>query len=248
MSPPTIAVVLAAGRGTRMGALTATTPKPLLPLRGRPILGHILAGIAAAGIDRAVLVTGYLGDAIEAHFGDGSDFGLALSYRRQQEATGTAPALLLARDAIGDQPFLLSWGDILVEPGAYRRLADDFRAHPGDALLSLNAVDDPWRGAAVYADGDGTVRRIVEKPARGTSTTRWNNAGIFVLAPAVFDFAARLPRSERGEYELPQALAAMVEAGRRVRALPLDGFWSDLGTPEDLAAAQTAWPRAPWED
>lgn len=231
-----------------MGALTAATPKPLLPLRGRPILDHILRGLAAAGVSRAVVVTGYLGDAIESFFGDGQRLGLKISWRRQTEASGTASAVLLARDAAGDEPFVLSWGDILVEPGEYQRLVDEFRRVPCMALLALNEVDDPWRGAAVYVDNVGNVVRLVEKPPRGTSTTRWNNAGIFVLSPAVFEYASRLPRSERGEYELPQALAAMVEDGQLVRALPVRGFWSDLGTPEDLAAAEATYPAGPHEE
>ena len=244
MSSCSTAVVLAAGRGTRMGALTAHTPKPLLPLQGRPILEHILAGLKAAGIRRAVVVTGYLGEQIERSLGDGARLGMDLSYRRQTIASGTATALLLARDALDDEPFVLCWGDILVEAAEYARLVAAFAARPCAALLALNAVDDPWRGAAVYVDDTGVVTRIVEKPPRGTSTTCWNNAGIFVLTAAVLAYAERLPASERGEFELPQALAAMVDAGESVRGLALRGFWSDLGTPEDLAAAEESYPGA----
>ena len=235
------AVLLAAGRGTRMGSLTQHVPKPLLPLQGRPILEHILEGLAGAGIRRATIVTGYLAEAIEGHFGDGSRWDLNLRYRRQAEATGTASALLLARSELGSAPFLLSWGDIIVDPGAYRALVEDFVDRSCAALLALNHVEDPWRGAAVYVDDSLRVERIVEKPPRGTSTTPWNNAGVFVLAPRALDYAARVPPSSRGEYEFPQALAAMVDDGEIVRGHPLSGFWSDLGTPEDLAAAQAAF-------
>jgi len=243
MSTSLTALVLAAGRGTRMGALTASTPKPLLALQGRPILEHILRGLASAGVERAVVITGYLADAIESHFGAGEDIGIRLVYRRQAAASGTAKAVLLARDLIGDAPFVLSWGDILVEPGAYADLVADFRSRPCAALLGINEVDDPWRGAAVYTDGD-TVTRVVEKPPPGTSTTRWNNAGVFVLSPVVFDYAERLEPSPRGEYELPQAFAAMIADGLPVRAHRILGFWSDVGTPEDLDAAQTTFPSA----
>jgi dTDP-glucose pyrophosphorylase len=232
------AVILAAGRGTRMGTLTASTPKPLLRLRGRPIIDHILLGLRDAGVCEAVVVTGYLGTQIEACLGDGARLDMHLTYRRQTHPTGTAQALLLARDALVEQPFLLSWGDIVVAPRTYADVAAAFAAHPCDALLTVNPVDDPWRGAAVYVDDTLRVTRLVEKPPRGSSQTRWNNAGLFAFTPLVLAYAERLPPSARGEYELPQALSAMVDDGCLVRALPVEGFWSDLGTPEDLAAAE----------
>jgi dTDP-glucose pyrophosphorylase len=239
-----IAVVLAAGRGTRMGALTATTPKPLLELCGRPIIEHILIGLRNAGIRDAVIVTGYRGEQIAAHLGGGGRVGMRLSYRRQHRPEGTARALLLARDAVDEQPFLLSWGDIVVEAVEYAALRADFARVPCETLLTVKAVDDPWRGAAVYVDGDWRVTRIVEKPPRGSSTTRWNNAGLFVFTPLIFSYAARLMPSPRGEYELPQAVAALLADDHAVRAHAVRGFWSDLGTPDDLTAAERAF-RAP---
>lgn len=237
-----IAVILAAGRGTRMGSLTAHTPKPLLDLQGRPILEHILVNFRRAGIREAVIVTGYLAEQIEAYFGDGARLGLRLTYRRQQEATGTASALLLVRDLVAAAPFAMSWGDVLIEPHEYTALVQRFIPGETDAVLTVNHVDDPWRGGAVYLDAEDHITHIVEKPPRGSSTTTWNNSGVFLLDPIALDYAARLQPSERNELELPQALGAMVADGRRVFAHRLSGFWSDLGTPEDLAAAQTTYP------
>lgn len=234
----TTAVLLAAGRGTRMGALTATTPKPLLRVAGRPIIAHALAGLARAGVQTAVIVVGYRGEQIEAALGDGAGLGLALRYVRQEQPEGTAQALLSAEPAIGGAPFILSWGDILVPPALYGELIAGYAARPCDALLAVNEVDDPWRGAAVYVNADWRVTRLEEKPPRGSSTTRWNNAGIMMFAPLIFDYARRLTPSPRGEYELPQAVAQMVRDGRVVRALPLRGAWSDVGTPADLADAE----------
>ncbi|MBX3023497.1 nucleotidyltransferase family protein [bacterium] len=233
------AVVLAAGRGTRMGVLTARTPKPLLTVAGEPLLGRVLAGMARGGVRRAVVVTGYLGDQIEAALGDGRRLGLAITYRRQERTDGTAPALLLAADLLDAAPFVVSWADILVPMAFYGELLHAWATRPCEALLAVNAVDDPWRGAAVYVDAAWRVRRVEEKPPRGSSTTGWNNAGIMALAPIALEYARRLPPSPRGEYELPQAVAQMVRDGRDVRALPVRGPWSDVGTPEDLAAAQT---------
>jgi dTDP-glucose pyrophosphorylase len=241
----TTAVVLAAGRGTRMGALTAHTPKPLLPVAGRPIIEHVLSGFVAAGVRRAIIVTGYLGDMIEQALGGARRRDVELIFRRQTSADGTARALLLAEPLLGSEPFVLGWGDILVPSEFYGEFLAAFAQRPCDAQLAVNEVEDPWRGAAVYVDDEWRVQRIEEKPARGTSRTGWNNAGIQMLTPLALDYARRLAPSARGEYELPQAIAAMVRDARTVRAVPVRGPWSDVGTPADLAAAQALFaPRA----
>lgn len=234
----TTAVVLAAGRGTRMGALTAATPKPLLPVAGRPLIEHVLHGFAVAGVRRAVVVTGYRGEQIATALGSGARLGLEIEYCRQTRPDGTARALLLAEPLIGEAPCVLSWGDILVPAEFYAEFLDAFARRPCDVQLAVNEVDDPWCGGAVYVGGDGRVYRVVEKPPRGTSTTRWNNAGLLMLTPLVFDYARRARPSPRGEYELPQAIAQMVRDGCMVRAVPVRGPWCDVGTPADLAAAQ----------
>jgi NDP-sugar pyrophosphorylase family protein len=221
-----------------MGPLTASTPKPLLDVAGKPIIEHVLAGLAAAGIRKVVIVTGYLGDQIQSTLGNGARFGLEVDYCRQERTEGTARALLLAERRVGPEPFLVGWGDILVEPVFYGEFVRAFEAKPCDALLAVNEVDDPWQGAAVYVNADWRVTKLVEKPTRGTSTTRWNNAGIHIFTPSIFDYARRLAASPRGEYELPQAVARMISDGRLVRAFPVSGFWSDVGTPEDLERAQ----------
>lgn len=233
------AVILAAGRGSRMGALTAATPKPLLAVAGTPIVARVLGGLRRAGVRHAVVVTGYLGEQIEAALGDGAVLGLAIDYRRQTAPDGTARALLLAAPLLDRRPFAVCWGDVLVPAGFYATFLEAFAARPCAAQLAVNAVDDPWRGAAVYVEADWRVSRVEEKPPRGSSTTGWNNAGIMAFAPLVLDYARRLAPSSRGEYELPQAVAQMVCDGRDVRAVPIDGPWSDVGTPADLAAAQT---------
>jgi NDP-sugar pyrophosphorylase family protein len=221
-----------------MRALTERLPKPMLPVAGRPLLQWILEGLREAGIERIVIVTGYRAERIEEHFGDGSSLGLAVCYRRQVVQDGTARALLFGRDAIGPRGFLLAWGDILVAPRNYRRLLECFRESRCDGVLAVNWVEDPSRGAAVYTDEGSRIVRIVEKPPPGTSTTHWNNAGIGVFRPALFDYAATVGASPRGEYELPDAISAMIAHGRDIRALPIEGFWSDVGTPEDLERAE----------
>ena len=232
------ALILAAGRGTRMRHLTEEVPKPMLPVAGRPLLEHILDALRDAGIDRCVIVTGYRAERIEDHFGNGARFGMELAYRRQERRDGTARALLLGRDAVGDRPFLLAWGDILSDRRNYPALLARFSELRPDGLLAVNWVEDPHRGAAVYVDARNRIERIVEKPPRGTANTHWNNAGIGVFTADVFEYAGTVRPSPRGEYELPDVISAMIADGRTIYALPLEGFWSDVGTPADLARAE----------
>jgi NDP-sugar pyrophosphorylase family protein len=235
------AVLLAAGRGTRLGALTAGTPKPLIEVGGRPIIVRIMEGLIRAGIRRFAIVTGYLAEKVEYELGNGTQAGVSVTYHRQEEQDGTARALALARPLLGEEQFFFGWGDILVRPENYRAVIKAGRL--ADAAIAVNQVDDPSAGAAVYVDEAGLVTRLVEKPAPGTSTTRWNNAGLGVLGPEAWPFIDALEPSPRGEFELPAAIGAMAEAGLRVRAVPLEGPWFDIGTPESLAAARAEFAR-----
>lgn len=229
-----IALILAAGRGTRMGGMTEALPKPMLPVAGRPILEHILERLTNAGIERFVIVVGYHCEAIETHF-RGSRFNI--EFRVQEPVNGTGSAALLARAFVGDRPFLLTFGDILCSPAEYLRA---MQALDGEtqATLAVKAVDDPWQGAAVYSE-NGRITRIIEKPPRGTSTTPWNSAGFYCFRAKIFDYLSELSPSVRNEYELTSAIEAMLAAGLLLKISPVEGEWRDVGTPEDLAAVNS---------
>jgi dTDP-glucose pyrophosphorylase len=184
------------------------------------------------------MVVGYLGDQIERALGDGASLGSRVDYARQGVADGTARAVALARDFVGEDRFVVGWADILVDPVNYVSLIE--ASGEADGALAVNEVDDPSAGAAVYVDADMRVERIVEKPVPGTSGTRWNNAGLCVLPPEIWPFIDAAQPSVRGEYELPQAVAAFVAGGGNVRAVPIEGPWFDIGTPADLEAARAA--------
>ncbi|MFN0144955.1 MAG: NDP-sugar synthase [Dehalococcoidia bacterium] len=230
------AILLAAGRGSRLGPLTAETPKPLLQVGRRPIIVRIIDGLIRAQIEEFAVVTGYLAEQVEYELGNGSQSGVSTRYFRQERQEGTARALAIARDFAGEEKFFFGWGDILVRPENYRAVIKAGRL--ADAAIAVNEVDDPHAGAAVYFGEDRLVTRIVEKPAPGTSATRWNNAGFGVLGPEIWPEIERLEPSERGEYELPQALAALIAGRARVVAVPIEGSWFDIGTAESLAAAR----------
>ena len=233
--------MLAAGRGLRLGALTDRVPKPMLEVAGKPLLGHIVDALAANEVPDIAIVTGYLASHIDDWCASRMRKSphLRLTTVHQGELNGTAGAMLLARDFLLDEAaFIFGWGDILTDPENYRRFIQSARSHPFDLMLSINRVRDPWRGGAVYVDTDMRVERVVEKPAPGTSTTQWNNAGLFAATPRIFDYLVKLNRSPRGELELPEAIAVMIADGCEVRAIDVRGFWSDVGTPEDLESAR----------
>jgi NDP-sugar pyrophosphorylase family protein len=221
-----------------MGALTETLPKPLLPVRGRPMIERALDRLREAGFEEAGLVIGYRGELIERHL---AGYPMALTFLRQPETDGTGRAALLAREFAGAEPFLITFGDIYMSAADYRGSYDALISDPAAAgVAAARWVEDPWQGAAIYVE-DGRVTRIVEKPPRGSSATHWNHAGLYVFRPEVFDYLTRIEKSPRGEYELPSAVEAMIAAGRKLLLYAVHGPWLDVGRPEDLEAVQ-GWP------
>ncbi len=238
------AVVLAAGKGTRMGALTEEMPKPMLPVHGKPILEHILDRLGEAGIRACGVITGYKHEMIEQYF---AHYPIRLEFIHQETINGTAGAAKLAHGFVANDPFLLTYGDIWCDADDYRRVMQPIEEEPDtEATLAVKYVDDPYQGAAVYEES-GFIRKIIEKPAKGTSTTNWNSAGIYCFRPRVFEEIDRVPVSPRGEYELTSAIEQMIEAGRKIRAVEIKGTWRDIGRPEDLTAGNfaldTQYPR-----
>ncbi len=235
------AVLLGAGRGKRLGALTDRVPKPMLEVAGQPLIGHTIDALAASGVRDIAIVTGYLASHIDQwcarHTRENSQVRLTTRY--QAELNGTASAMLLAKDFVVDEAtFVFGWGDMLMDAENYARFIQTARSQSYDLLLSINRVRDPSRGGAVYVDAKMRVERLVEKPAPGTSTTHWNNAGLFATTPRIFDYIVKLKPSPRGELELPEAIAMMIADRCEVRAVDVRGFWSDIGTPEDLESAR----------
>jgi dTDP-glucose pyrophosphorylase len=240
------AVILAAGKGTRMRELTNDVPKPMLPVSGKPILEHIITGIAAARVTEFCIVTGYRAEVVESYFGDGSAWGLKIGYVRQLVQDGTGKAPELAQAFVGADSFLLTYGDILVKPETYQRMASRFAEAPFAGLVTVTPGQDVTKGGINFFDDQFCLRRIVEKPsAQEVEQFRrdgwvkpaqpiWYNAGIYVFQPALFQFTRALVKSPRGEYELPDAINAMVQAGHRVAGLEIQGRWVDVRDPEVL--------------
>ena len=228
------AVILAAGRGTRMRDLTDELPKPMIAVRGKPILQHIIEGLRAAGVEKFLIIVGYRAEVVRQAFGDGGRFGVAISYATQVVQDGTGRVVELAREFADADPFVLSYGDILVEPSNYPRLTT--LPNETEAIVSVRRDEDVSKGGAVFVNERFELIDLREKPPPGEPTSPWYNAGIYAFRPSIFAFIARLERSPRGEFELTDAIRDLARSGKRVQALELIGDWADVRDPEILAA------------
>jgi UDP-N-acetylglucosamine diphosphorylase / glucose-1-phosphate thymidylyltransferase / UDP-N-acetylgalactosamine diphosphorylase / glucosamine-1-phosphate N-acetyltransferase / galactosamine-1-phosphate N-acetyltransferase len=241
------AVILAAGKGTRMRELTNELPKPMLKVDGKPILEHILMGIAAAGIREVCIVTGFKAEVVEGYFGDGGQWGVRIGYGRQTIQDGTGRAAEPAKAFVDSSPFLLTYGDILVRPETYGQMVERFQQGPFAGVITVTKGQDVKKGAINFFDDEFCLRRLLEKPSSEQleelrrdgwlkpDAPVWYNAGIYIFTPAVFEFTARLEKSPRGEYELTDAISAMVNAGQKLAGLAIEGRWVDVRDPEVLA-------------
>jgi dTDP-glucose pyrophosphorylase len=226
------AVLLAAGRGTRMGELTREVPKPMIEVRGKPVLQHIVEGLRGAGVREFLIVVGYHANAICEHFGDGPRFNIDIKYATQVVQDGTGRVVDLARDFTENLPFVLGYGDILVEPRNYKRMVD--LDDDVEAIVSVKRDEDVSKGGAVFVNERMELVDLREKPKPGEPTSPWYNAGLYAFRPSIFEFTSKLQPSPRGEYELTDAIRDLARSGKKVQALELHGEWADVRDPEIL--------------
>jgi dTDP-glucose pyrophosphorylase len=232
------AVLLAAGRGTRMRELTRDLPKPMIEVRGKPVLQHIVEGLRDAGVRRFLIIVGYRADAVQNFFGDGTRYKIDIQYATQVAQDGTGRVVDLARNFVGDSAFVLAYGDILVAPENYQRIVDP--ADDVEALISVTRGEDVSKGGAVFLNDKFELVDLREKSKAGEATSPWYNAGLYAFRTSIFDFTAKLKPSLRGEYELTDAIRELAQSGKRVKALELTGEWADVRDPEILAKLNRA--------
>jgi UDP-N-acetylglucosamine diphosphorylase / glucose-1-phosphate thymidylyltransferase / UDP-N-acetylgalactosamine diphosphorylase / glucosamine-1-phosphate N-acetyltransferase / galactosamine-1-phosphate N-acetyltransferase len=257
----TKAVILAAGRGTRMRNLTEEMPKPMLKVpdaatgEPKPILQHILEGLMSAGIRKFCIVTGFRAEVVEGYFEDGKKLGCEITYVRQLVQDGTGKAPELAKNFVGNDAFLLTYGDILVKPDTYKEMVARFGGKHStggafDGVITVTPGQDVTKGGLNFFCPEFCLQQIVEKPnsAEVERYTReglikpgepvWYNAGIYIFKPVIFEFTAKLQKSPRGEYELTDAINALCKAGFKVAGLKIAGRWVDVRDPETLQQLQ----------
>jgi len=205
----------------------------MIEVRGKPILSHIIEGLRGAGIEQFLVIVGYHAEVVRQHFGDGSRFGLTIQYAMQIVQDGTGKVVELARPFTGQDPFVLSYGDIIVDPTNYSRLVT---IEDGtEAIISEKRGEDVRTGGAVFLDERFELIDLREKPQPGEPTSPWYNAGIYAFRPSIFDFVTRLQPSPRGEFELTDAIRDLSCSGKKVQAAELIGDWADVRDPEILA-------------
>jgi len=226
-----------------MRPLTFTRPKVLMQVAGEPIIGHALRRLALAGVTEALLITMYLEEKVAEWAGKTPSYGIRIETRSQGlDRYGTGAATMVAKDWVCDEPFVMTFGDILMPDSNYVALRELHAAHP-DATVLTGWWSDSVGGGLIMAD-NGVAASIVERPA--TRQPGYINAGLFVLQAGVFADIDRLEPSPRGEYELTDVFHAMIARGENPRLLKVDGFWTNVsGSAEILEAGQATmdlWP------
>lgn len=222
---PLTAVVMAGGFGTRLHPLTEETPKPMLPIGGRPLLEHVIDQLRACGIRRVNLTTHFRADAISAHFGTGEKFGVAIEYVNEDEPLGTAGSL--SRLSQSDEPLLVMNGDILTRVD-FRAMLDFHREHQAAMTVAVRGQDFEVPFGIVSAEGE-RITAIHEKPV----FRYFINAGIYLLDPSS---RPHLPTD--GHFDMPQLIERLIGAGERVVSFPVREYWADIGQPASYEQAE----------
>jgi NDP-sugar pyrophosphorylase family protein len=225
------AVIMAGGFGTRLRPLTEDLPKPMLPVGGRPLIERIVGQLKESGIDQIVVTTHYKPEKIVEHFGDGSDFDIAMTYVQEDVPLGTGGALGLLQNV--DEPVLVINGDILTEVD-FRALREYHREYGADLTVGVRryTFNVPY---GVVENSGARVVRIDEKP----EMTFFVNAGIYLLEPKVFDHVGRGVR-----LNMTDLIQTVIEAGLVVVSFPVHEYWMDVGRTDDYAQAQAHWTAA----
>lgn len=228
------AVVLCAGEGSRLRPLTFSKPKHMLPVAGKPILGHVLETLSQAGLNDVGLVVGHHPEAVQRYVGEGEQWGLTATYITQPQPLGLAHAVGQAREFVGADPFIVYLGDNLLEDGIAEFVAN-FAAGTSQASLLLKEVADPRRYGVAVLDDHQHVVRLVEKPLAPPSNLAI--IGVYAFTSAIFDAIASIEPSARGELEITDAIQHLVKQQAEVSARVITGFWEDAGEPLALLRA-----------
>ena len=229
------AVLLAAGKGTRLYPHTVNRPKPLLMVGGRPLLEWMLMRVKEAGVTEILIVTNYLEEQIWEYFDDGKKHGVHITYKHQEEMRGTANAFQVAEEWVGDDQFLGLYGDHYLSQETLKRLVKAHR--PNETTVAALHLNDPSQYGVLDLEGD-VVKNVVEKPPKGTEPSIYANVGIYVFQPDVFKYIKKTPESPRGEYEITDTMQLMINDGHTLRKYEIQNDdWLDIGLPWMLLEA-----------
>ncbi len=227
-------LILSGGKGTRLRPITHTSAKQLVPVANKPVLFYGIEAMAEAGIaEVGIIIAPQTGDEIRAAVGDGSRFGVSVTYVVQDEPLGLAHAALTAESFLDGSPFVMYLGDNLLQ-GGITELVEAFRRHEPDALILLTPVPDP-QNYGVAELRDGAVARLVEKPP--DPATNLALVGVYMFTAAIHDASRAIEPSARGELEITDAIQYLVDGRLRVEPHIVEGWWKDTGRLEDMLEA-----------
>ena len=226
-------LILSGGRGTRLRPLTYTSAKQLVPVANKPVLFYGIEALAAAGIHDIGIVVGDTQAEIRAAVGDGSAWGVQVTYIEQDAPRGLAHAVLISEPFIGNEPFVMYLGDNLLNKGIARFVEEFVRERPAAQILLAHVADPQMFGVAELCDG--RVVRLIEKPAEPKSDLAL--VGVYMFSPAVFDAVKSITPSSRNELEITDAIQTLIDRGLEVRPHIVDGWWKDTGKLEDMLEA-----------
>ncbi|MHA1688011.1 MAG: bifunctional sugar-1-phosphate nucleotidylyltransferase/acetyltransferase [Promethearchaeota archaeon] len=234
------AVLLVAGEGNRLRPITSTLPKPIIPLAGKPLLEHAILGLKHAGIQNILLIIGYKKESIKDHFDKVSKtLEIDFEYTIQKEYLGTAHAARLAKDFVQNDPFLLMYGDLLVDPQIFKEIIQEYEKNDVKGLISLKEVDNPQAFGIITLNSEKKVVKITEKPAPELNVGNLANAGIYIFDPLIFKAIEKTKKSVRGEYEFTDSMEILIKefSGEILGYVIKNKFWSDIGLPWQLLEA-----------
>jgi glucose-1-phosphate thymidylyltransferase len=225
------ALVLSGGSGTRLRPITHTSAKQLVPVANKPVLFYGLEAIAEAGITEVGIVVGDTAPLIEAAVGDGSSFGLKVTYLRQDAPRGLAHGVIIAREFLGDDDFVMYLGDNFIV-GGITGLVEEFAIARPEAQIMLTRVSDPRSFGVAELDQAGRVKGLEEKPKQPKSDLAL--VGVYLFTPAIHEAVASLKPSWRGELEITEAIQWLLDNGLTVSSTTITGYWKDTGNVPDM--------------
>ncbi|HLE74754.1 MAG TPA: glucose-1-phosphate thymidylyltransferase [Candidatus Bathyarchaeia archaeon] len=228
-------VILHGGHGTRLRPLTHTGPKQLIPVANKPISQYVLEDLRNSGIkDIAIILGDIMPEKVKEYYGDGSNFGVNITYIHQEKPAGIAHAVGLTEDFVKDDTFIVYLGDNLLK-GGIAKITKEFQQKNCDALTLLSKVDNPQQFGVAEFDKKGNLVRLIEKPKKPPSN--YALTGIYFFTPKIFKMIKKLKPSWRGELEITEAIQLLLEEGYKLDYRIVEGWWKDTGTIEDIMEA-----------